>query len=72
VHIGYPIPAGRIQANVLLDIFNLLNAQRPILVDERWASRNPKTPPPLRNPNYGKAVIRNGAIAARLGVRLSF
>jgi hypothetical protein len=73
VHLGYPIPAGRIQANVLLDIFNLLNAQRPVLVDERWGFQESDnaSPTPV-NPNYGKAVFRTGAIAARLGLRLSF
>jgi hypothetical protein len=73
VHFGYPIDVGRAKLNVLLDIFNVLNTQRAILLDQRWGffeSQN-ASPTPV-NPNYGKPVLRTGATSARLGLRLSF
>jgi hypothetical protein len=73
VHFGYPIAAGRAQVNLLLDVFNILNAQRPILLDQRWGfqeSDNAKPTP--SNPNYGQPVLRTPPTGARLGVRISF
>jgi hypothetical protein len=73
LHLGYPIPVGRAQINVLLDIFSLLNAQRPILLDQRWGftEADNASPTPV-NPNYGKAVFRTPPLSARLGLRVSF
>lgn len=73
VHFGYPVQAGRAQVNILLDVFNLLNTQKPVLLDERWGfeEADNASPTPV-NPNYGKAVFRTGAIRARLGLRVSF
>jgi len=59
--------------NLLLDVFNILNAQRPILLDQRWGfqeSDNDSATPV--NPGYKKAVLRTAPTSARLGVRLSF
>jgi hypothetical protein len=73
VHIGYPIGLGRARLNVLLDVFNILNAQRPVLLDQRWgfqeADNASLTPV---NPGYGKPVLRTAPTSARLGVRLTF
>jgi hypothetical protein len=73
IHLGYPIPAGRAQVNILLDLFNVLNAQRAVLLDQRWdfeeAGNSLATP---TNPNYGKAVQRTPPTSARLGVRVTF
>jgi len=74
VHLGYPIAvAGKAKVNVLLDIFNVLNAQRPILIDERWGFQESDndSPTPV-NPGYKKAVLRTAPTSARLGLRLSF
>jgi hypothetical protein len=73
VHLGYPITFGRATVNLLLDVFNVLNTQRPILVDQRWgfAEADNDDPTPA-NPQYGEAVIRTPATSARLGLRLSF
>jgi hypothetical protein len=73
LHLGYPIPAGRATINVLLDVFSLLNAQRAILVDQRWGftEADNASPTPV-NPNYGKAVFRTPPLSARLGLRVSF
>jgi hypothetical protein len=73
VHLGYPIEFGRAKINVLLDVFNILNAQRAVLVDQRWGfqeSDNALATP--TNPNYGKAVLRTPPTSARLGLRVSF
>jgi hypothetical protein len=73
VHLGYPIAFGRTKLNVLLDVFDILNAQRPILLDQRWgfAEADNASPTPV-NPAYKKPVLRTPPLSARLGVRLSF
>jgi hypothetical protein len=73
VHIGYPIAAGRAQVNVLLDIFNILNTQRPVLLDQRWGfQESDNALPAPANPGYGKAILRTPPTSARLGLRVSF
>jgi hypothetical protein len=74
VHLGYPIPLGRgLELNLALDVFNVLNTQRAVLVDQRWgfqeADNASLTPV---NPDYGEAVLRTPPTSARVGVRLSF
>lgn len=73
LHLGYPITLGPTKLNLLLDVFNVLNSQRPVLLDQRWgfseADNHQATP---ANPNYGEAVIRTPPTSARIGVRLSF
>ncbi|HEY4640989.1 MAG TPA: TonB-dependent receptor [Thermoanaerobaculia bacterium] len=73
VHLGYPIDTGRFKVNLLLDIFNVLNAQRPILLDQRWGfeEADNASPTPV-NPNYLKPVLRTPPTSARFGVRVSF
>lgn len=73
VHLGYPIDFGGIELNLLLDVFNLLNTQRPILLDQRWGFQESDnaSPTPV-NPGYGEAVLRTAPTSARFGVRLSF
>ena len=73
VHLGYPIKTGPASVNLILDVFNVLNAQRPVLLDERWGfqeSDNALAASP--NPNYLKAAARTAPTSARLGVRVSF
>jgi len=73
LHFGYPISIGPAKLNLLLDVFNLLNAQRPILLDQRWGfSEADNAEPTPSNPRYGDAVIRTPPTSARLGVRLSW
>lgn len=73
VHLGYPLKLGKVTLDFSFDIFNLLDTQRPILLDQRWgfeeADNSGSTP---ANPNYGKAVLRTPATAARVGLRVSF
>ncbi len=73
VHLGYPVKVGKLTANIILDFFNILNTQRPVLLDERWGFQEADnaSPTPV-NPNYGKAVLRTPPTSARLGFRLTF
>ena len=73
LHLGYPLPAGRANLNFLLDIFNILDAQRPILLDERWGfvEADNSSPTPV-NPNYKKPILRTSPTSFRLGLRVSF
>ena len=73
VHLGYPLEVGPVTFNFLVDIFNILDAQRPILIDQRWGFQEADNfaPTPV-NPGYGKAVLRTPPTTARVGVRLSF
>ena len=62
-----------VDLNVLLDVFNLLNTQRAILLDERWDFQQAdNTSPTPTNPTYRKAVLRTPPTSLRLGVRISF
>ena len=73
VHLGYPLELGPVTINFLLDVFNLLDAQRPILLDQRWGFQEADNfaPTPV-NPGYGKAVLRTPPRSLRLGARISF
>jgi hypothetical protein len=74
VHLAYPIDlAGRAKLNILVDVFSLLNAQRPVLLDERWGfeqADNAAAAPVNRA--YRQPVLRTAPTSARLGLRLSF
>jgi TonB-dependent receptor-like protein len=76
LHFGYPLEVGPATFNFLVDVFNLLNAQRAVLVDQRWGfqeSDNAVTEPdPPPNPGYKQPVLRTPPTSFRLGVRVSF
>jgi carboxypeptidase family protein/TonB-dependent receptor-like protein len=73
LHLGYPIAAGPATINLLLDVFNLLNAQRPVLLDERWGFQEADNASPTpANPGYRQPVLRTPPTSLRLGVRVSF
>jgi hypothetical protein len=73
VHLGYPINAGMARVNVILDVFNILNAQRAVLLDERYGFQESDNALAVSaNPGYGKAALRTQPTSARLGVRISF
>jgi hypothetical protein len=72
LHLGYPLPVGPVTLNFLLDVFNLFNTQRPVLLDERWDTKQADNVSPTpTNPNFGKPVLRTPPTSLRLGVRLS-
>lgn len=73
VHLGYPIAVRAATVNLVLDVFNLLNAQRAVLVDQRWGfQESDNALPAPANPRYGEAVFRTPPTSVRLGVRLTF
>lgn len=73
VHLGYPLQVGPATFNFLVDVFNILNAQKAILVDQRWGFQEAdnSSPTPV-NPGYKKPVLRTPPTSFRLGVRVSF
>ncbi len=73
VHLGYPLTVGPVEIHFLLDIFNLLNAQRAVLLDQRYgfAEADNHEPTPV-NPGYKQPVLRTPPTSFRFGVRLSF
>jgi carboxypeptidase family protein/TonB-dependent receptor-like protein len=73
LHFGYPLAVGPTTFNFLLDVFNLLDAQRPILLDQRWGFQEADNAEPTpANLDYGKAVLRTPPRSYRLGLRVSF
>jgi hypothetical protein len=72
LHLGYPLTIGPAKVNLLLDIFNLLDAQQPVILDERWDFQEADNASPTpTNPNYKKPVLRTQPRSFRFGVRLS-
>lgn len=73
LHLGYPVKAGPATINLLLDVFNVLNAQRPILLDQRWGfQESDNALPTPANPGYKQPVLRTAPTSFRVGVRVSF
>lgn len=72
-HLGYPIDVGRAKINLLLDVFNILNAQRAVLLDQRWGFEEADNESAIpKNLGYRQPVLRTPPTSARLGVRLTF
>jgi hypothetical protein len=73
VHLGYPLAFGGSHLNLLLDVFNILNTQRAVLLDERYGfQESDNALPTSPNPTYLKPIVRTPATSARLGVRWTF
>jgi outer membrane receptor for ferrienterochelin and colicin len=84
LHLGYPIRLGPVTVNLLADVFNLINAQRPILLDQRYniaefadasyiCGSNPSSPDEGNcNERYKQAFLRQAPRSLRLGARISF
>ena len=72
VHLGYPLTAGPVTIHLLADVFNVLNAQRPILLDQRWGFQEADnaSPTPV-NPGYKQPLLRTAPTSFRLGVRIT-
>ncbi len=82
LHFGYPLQIGAVTVNVLVDIFQLLNAQRATFLDETYNTAQ------FDNPNYvcgsggaeeGKCnsfyktpLARTSPRSVRFGLRVSF
>ncbi len=73
LHLGYPLDVGPASINFLVDVFNILNAQRAVLVDQRWGFQEADNAlPSPTNPGYKQPVLRTPPTSFRLGVRVSF
>ena len=73
LHFGYPVEVGPVTFNLLADVFNILNAQKAILVDQRWGFQEADNAKETSvNPGYKKPVLRTPPTSFRLGVRVSF
>jgi hypothetical protein len=84
LHLGYPVRIGPVTVNLLADVFNLVNAQRPILLDQRYnieefadadyvcGSNLAAVDERKCNERYGNAFLRQAPRSLRLGVRVSF
>jgi hypothetical protein len=73
LHAGYPLAVRGVTVNFLLDVFNALNAQRAVLLDERWGFHESENASPTpANPNYGKPALRTPPTSARFGIRVTF
>ena len=73
VHLGYPIAVRNSKVNVLLDVFNILNTQRAVLLDQRYSfQESDNFLAHSANPDYLKPIVRTPALSARLGVRWTF
>ncbi|MEA2569474.1 MAG: hypothetical protein QOI24_1475 [Acidobacteriota bacterium] len=72
VHLGYPINAGKARVLFVLDVFNVLNAQRPILLDQRWSFREEDNTRTTPRDGYLDPVLRTNPTSARFGVKVSF
>lgn len=83
-HVGYPLAIGPVTVNFLVDVFNLLNAQRPVVLDERYnlsefddagytcGSRPGSADEKRCNAYYLRPIFRTPPRQLRLGLRVSF
>ena len=84
LHLGYPLGIGPVTIDFLFDVFNLLNVQRAVALDERYnlsqfddasyvCGSSPGSADEERcNPYYGKPVQRTAPRQVRFGARISF
>ncbi|HEX2757740.1 MAG TPA: hypothetical protein VHP60_04485, partial [Thermoanaerobaculia bacterium] len=73
LHLGYPLALGPVKVNLLVDVFNLLNTQKPVLLDQRYGFQEADNfaPTPV-NTSYLQPVLRTPPTTVRLGARVSF
>ncbi len=73
LHLGYPLVLGPVKVNFLVDVFNLFNTQKAVLLDQRYGFQEAdnSSPTPV-NPNYLQPVLRTPPTTVRLGARVSF
>ena len=73
LHLGYPLAVGPVKVNFLLDVFNLLNTQKAVLLDQRYGfQEDDNSAAKPVNKDYLRPVLRTPPTTARLGVRVSF
>jgi outer membrane receptor for ferrienterochelin and colicin len=84
MHFGYPLRLGPVTVNLIADVFNVFNAQKPILLDQRYnfqefadadyiCGSDPSNVDEGKcNERYGQAFLRQAPRSLRLGARISF
>jgi len=84
LHFGYPLRLGPVTVNLIADVFNVFNLQRPVLLDQRYnfaeftnadyvCGSNPASEDEGKcNERYGRAFLRQAPRSLRLGARISF
>jgi hypothetical protein len=82
LHLGYPLALGPVTVRFLVDVFSLLNAQKPLLLDERYntPSSTTRATPAARPEATTEAVqlvpwktdFRTAPRQVRFGLRVSF
>ena len=89
LHLAYPIRVGSgVAVNVIADLFNVANNQKPVIVDETWTyaaldrtvdprecggpGTGPGTNCPEGNPFWGSAVAYQLPRSLRLGLKVSW
>jgi hypothetical protein len=73
LHFGYPLGIGPVTVMFIADVFNVFNAQKAVLLDQRWDFQEADNASPTpTNPNYGKPVLRQPPRSVRFGAKVSF
>jgi hypothetical protein len=84
LHFGYPLRLGPVTVNLIADVFNVFNLQRPVLLDQRYnfaeftnadyvCGSDPAGEDEGKcNERYGRAFLRQAPRSLRLGARISF
>ena len=81
LHFGYPLNLGPVTLTTLVDVFNVLNRQRPIAVDQRYNVAEFDDPNQQCakgsdangcNPFFGTAIARTSPTSVRFALKLGF
>ncbi len=73
LHLGYPLVIGPATINILVDVFNLLDKQEAIAVDNRYSFEEADNSKPTpTNSRYLKGRLFQDPRTVRLGLRVSF
>ena len=81
LHVGYPLQLGPVTLTALVDVFNILNRQRAVIVDQRYNISefdDPNQTCPRGsgangcNADFGTALARTSPTSVRFGVKLGF
>ncbi|HEV8269264.1 MAG TPA: TonB-dependent receptor [Thermoanaerobaculia bacterium] len=73
IHLGYPLALGPVTVNILVDVFNILNRQNAITIDNRYSFQEADNASPTpTNARYGQGLSFVDPRTLRLGMRISF
>ncbi|HEY1252774.1 MAG TPA: TonB-dependent receptor [Thermoanaerobaculia bacterium] len=82
IHLGYPLQIGPVTLTTLIDVFNVLNRQRTVAVDQRYNLAEFVDDPAQNCPKgssdngcnafFGTAIARTPPTSVRFGLKLGF